>query len=105
LYRAAGRSAAAISDLQAAVELEPRREALQELAQHYVEAHAWAAALATVRRIASSAEQSGDGATAENARLEIRALRVLVAELDPSSAPLKKHDWVGRSLAHMAQIR
>jgi len=103
LHRAAGRSAQAISDLQAAVELEPRQEALQELAQHYVEAHAWAAALATVRRIASSAQQSGDGATAENARLEVRALRLLAAETDPSVAPVKKHDWVGFALSHIAR--
>lgn len=102
LHRAAGRSAEAISDLQAAVELEPRRDALQELAQHYVEAHAWAAALATVRRIARSAQESGDAAAAEAARLEVRALRLLAAETDPSSAPVKKHDWVGRALAHLA---
>ena len=102
LHRAAGRSVDAISDLQAAVELEPNREALQELAQHYVEAHAWAAALATFRRIASSAQASADSATAENARLEVRALRVLAAEVDSSTQPVKKHDWVGRALAHIA---
>jgi tetratricopeptide (TPR) repeat protein len=103
LNRALGRREDAISDLQAAVELEPNREALQELAQHYVEAHAWAAALATFRRIASSARESGDGPAAESAGLEIRALRVLVAEADPSSAPVKKHDWVGRALSHIAR--
>jgi len=102
LHRAAGRSAQAIADLQAAVELEPERDALQELAQYYVEAHAWAAALATFRRIASSARESGDGAALERARLDIRALQVLVAETDPSTAPVKKHDWVGRSLTHIA---
>ncbi len=103
LHRAAGRSERAISDLQAAVELEPNREALQELAQHYVEAHAWAAALATFRRIASSAQASGESAAAESARLEVRALRVLAAETDPSTEPVKKHDWVGRSLARIAR--
>jgi len=102
LNRALGRSDAAISDLQAAVELEPQREALQELALHYVEARAWVAALATFRRIASSAQQSGDGPALESALLEIRALRVLVAEADPSTAPVKKHDWVGRALTHIA---
>lgn len=103
LHRAAGRSRQAVNDLEAAVELEPNREALQELAQHYVEAHAWAAALATYRRIASSAQANGESAAAENARLEIHALRVLAAEIDPISAPVKKHDWVGRSLAHIAR--
>jgi len=103
LYRAAGRSALAIRDLEAAVELEPNRDALRELVQHYAEAHAWAAALAAVRRIASSAEASGDSVAAENARLEVRALRVLAAETGISTGPFKKHDWVGRSLARIAR--
>ena len=102
LHRAAGRSDRAVNDLEAAIELEPNRQALQELAQHYVEAHAWAAALATYRRIASSARESGDSAVSDNARLEVRALRVLAAETDPSSAAVKPHDWIGRSLAHIA---
>ncbi|HEY0469620.1 MAG TPA: tetratricopeptide repeat protein [Polyangiaceae bacterium] len=103
LHRAQGRSQQAVSDLEAAVELEPNREALQELAQHYVEAHAWPAALATFRRIASSAQVSGDAGAAETARLEVRALRVLAAEADPSTAPVKKHDWVGRALSQIAR--
>jgi tetratricopeptide (TPR) repeat protein len=102
LHRSAGRSQQAVNDLEAAVELEPNRRALQELAQHYVEAHAWAAALATFRRIASSAQASGEHAAVESSRLEIRALRVLAAETDPSTEPVKKHDWVGRALSHMA---
>jgi len=103
LHRAAGHSEQAVSDLRAAVELDPNREALQELAQHYVEAHAWAAALATFRRIASSAIESGDLAAAESARLEVRALRVLAAETGPSTEPSKRHDWISRSLAHIAR--
>ena len=103
LHRAAGRSKQALSDLETAVELEPNREALQELAQHYVEAHAWVAALATFRRIASSAQASGESAVAESARLEVRALRVLAAESDASDEPSKRHDWVGRSLARIAR--
>jgi len=104
LHRAAGRSTQAVSDLEAAVELEPNRDALQELAQHYVEAHAWPAALAAFRRIASSALASGDAAAAENARLEVRALRVLAAEADPSTQPpAQKRAWIGRALAHIAR--
>ena len=103
LHREAGRSKQAVSDLEAAVELEPNREALQELAQHYVEAHAWVAALAAFRRIQSSAQASGESAIAEHARLEVRALRVLAAELDPSSEQFKRHDWVGRSLSQIAR--
>jgi tetratricopeptide (TPR) repeat protein len=103
LHRAAGRSQQAVGDLEAAVELEPNRQALQELAQHYVEAHAWAAALATFRRIASSAQASSEHAAANDARLEVRALRVLAAEADPSTEPVKKHDWVGRALSRIAR--
>jgi len=103
LHRAAGQSERAIADLEAAVELEPEREALAELAQHYVEAHAWAAALSTFRRLASSAQASGDSSAEASARLEVRALRVLAAETDPSTAPVKRHDWVGRALARIAR--
>jgi tetratricopeptide (TPR) repeat protein len=103
LRRAAGQREAAVSDLEAALELEPNREALQLLAQHYVEAHAWAAALATYRRIVSSAQANGESAVTEQARIEVRALRVLAAETDPSTAPVKKHDWVGRSLSRIAR--
>ncbi len=103
LHRAAGQSERAIADLEAAVELEAQPEALAELARHYVEAHAWAAALATFRRIASRAQASGDSAAEGTARLEVRALRVLAAETDPSIGSVKKHDWVGRSLSRIAR--
>ena len=103
LYRAAGRSSLALSDLEAAVELDPTREALEELAHHYVEAQAWSAALAVFRRIASSALVSGNTASLDAARLEVRALRVLAAETDPSTQHAKKHDWVGRALISIAR--
>lgn len=103
LYRAAGRSELALRDLETAVGLEANREALEELARQYVEAHAFSAALFTFRRILASAEQSGDSASLESTRLEVRALRVLAAEADPTSEPAKKHDWVGRSLVSIAR--
>ena len=103
LMRAAGRSAQALLDLEASVELEVTREALAELAHHYVEAHAWSAALETFRRIASSAQTSDDSAALETARLEVRALRVLAAETDPTTEPVKRHDWVGRALISIAR--
>lgn len=103
LYRAAGQSGQAEKDLEASVELEPNREALEELARHYVEVHAWSAALATFRRIVESARQSGDRTGLESAQLELRALRVLAAETDPCTEHVPKHDWVGRALSHIAQ--
>ncbi len=103
LYRSAGQSALALGDLEASVELDASPGALRELAQQYVEMEAWSAALATARRLASMAQESGDRAAFEAARLEVRALRVLAAEADPSGKRVSKHDWVGRALAHIAQ--
>ena len=103
LYRAAGQSALALSDLEASVELDANLGALRELAQQYVEMQSWSAALATARRMASLTLESGDRAGFEAARLEVRALRVLAAEGDPSGKPVSRHDWVGRALAHIAK--
>ena len=103
LYRSAGQRDLAVRDLEASVELDASGPALEELAQHYVEAQAWSAALATFRRIANVALQQGDSAALETARLEVRALRVLAAETDPSTQRAKKHDWVGRALISIAR--
>ena len=76
---------------------------LEELARDYVEQHAWSAALAVFRRIAANATTEGDAATLTTTRLEVRALRVLAAETDPSQAQPAKHDWVGRALRSIAR--
>jgi tetratricopeptide (TPR) repeat protein len=103
LLRAAGRSALALRDLEASVELEASREALAELARQYVEIQAWSAALATLRRIANSPAANDDPTLHETTRLEIRALRILAAETDPSTQHAKKHDWVARALISIAR--
>lgn len=103
LHRAAGESAQALRDLEASVELDANREALTELARDYVEAQAWSAALAAMRRLAANALEGGDRTSLEAARLEVRALRVLAAETEPTFERVRRHDWVGRALAHIAQ--
>lgn len=103
LRRQAGLAAQALADLEASVELDPSPAALRELSHHYVEAHAWSAALATVRRFASLAQTSGDAVAYESARLEVRALRVLAAEVDPSTQRAARHDWVARALISIAR--
>ena len=103
LRRAAGLSANALSDLQAAVELDANRSALEELARAYVEQRAWSAALAVFRRIAANAAENDDAAGLESARLEVRALRVLAAETDPSQERPQKHDWVALALRSIAR--
>jgi tetratricopeptide (TPR) repeat protein len=103
LRRKAGLGALALSDLESAVELDDRRALLEELAQDYVELHAWSAALAVFRRVAASAAENGDAPGLETARLEVRALRVLAAETDPSQERPPKHDWVARALRSIAR--
>jgi len=104
LRRSAGLGADALRDLETAVELdEDDRALLAELAQDYVELHAWAAALAVFRRISTLASESGDARALESAQLEVRALRVLAAETDPTRERGAKHDWVSRSLASIAR--
>jgi hypothetical protein len=103
LRRKAGMSALALSDLESAVELDDHRALLEELAQDYVELHAWSAALAVFRRVAASAAESGDAPGLETARLEVRALRVLAAETDPSQERPPRHDWVARALRSIAR--
>ncbi len=103
LRRAAGLSAQALRDLESAIELDDRPALLEELARDYVELHAWSAALAVFRRIAAHATESGDAPALEAARLEVRALRVLAAETDPSQDLTPKHDWVSRALRSIAR--
>lgn len=103
LHRAAGQHAQAVRDLETSVELEADREALEELAHYYVEARAWGAALASFRRIQRSAEQAGDAVALSAARLEVRALRVLAAEIEPGLEGVKRRDWVARALISIAR--
>ncbi len=103
LLRAEGRSDDAIRDLENAVALEADADSLAELAHHYVEAHAFAAALFTFRRILAYAQNTGNHDAIETARLEVRALSVLAAETDLTGARVPKHDWVGRSLVSIAR--
>jgi tetratricopeptide (TPR) repeat protein len=103
LRRKAGMGALALSDLESAVELDDNPALLEELAQDYVELHAWSAALAVFRRVAASAAENGDEPGLATARLEVRALRVLAAETDPSQERPPKHDWVARALRSIAR--
>jgi tetratricopeptide (TPR) repeat protein len=103
LRRGAGLGAQALNDLESAALLDDSRAVLEELAQAYVELHAWSAALAVFRRIAASAAEAGDAAGQQNARLEVRALRVLAAETDPSQQTRPPHDWVSGALRSIAR--
>jgi len=102
LRRSVGLEAEALRDLEVASELDDSPALLAELARDYVELHAWSAALSVYRRIAARAAEQQDAPALETARLEVRALRVLAAETDPSLERCAKHDWVGAALRSIA---
>lgn len=100
-----GQSDRAIADLEAVTRLDEGPEALRDLAAHYVELRAWPAALGTWRKILAIAGQAGDEQLTHEATLQIRALVVLAAELDPVSAGTTSRDWVRRAEASVAKRR
>ena len=70
-------------DLETAVRLTDEPDPLRDLAGRHVEDRAWPAALATWRKILVSSERRGDERAMREANLQIRALVILCAELDP----------------------
>lgn len=100
-----GQSDRAIADLEAVIRLDEGPEALRDLATRYVEGRAWPAALGTWRRMLALAEQVGNDPLAREATLQIRALTVLAAELDPVLAGMTSRDWVRRAEASVAKRR
>jgi len=103
LRRQSGLREQAQRDLEGAVESNPERAALEELARSYVEGHAWCAALGVYRRIAAATAIDHDNAAHEAAAVEVQALRVLAAETDPTREPVARHDWIGRAFRSIAE--
>jgi tetratricopeptide (TPR) repeat protein len=100
-----GQSDRAIADLEAVARLEETADALRDLAARYVELRAWPAALTTWRRAVALAEQTSDAALAHEAALQVRALTLLAAELDPVWSGTTSRDWVRRAEASVARRR
>ncbi len=94
-----------MTDLETAVRLTDEPDPLRDLARRHVEDRAWPAALATWRKILVSSERRGDERAVREANVQIRALVILAAELDPVSAGGKDRDWVRRSEAAVARRR
>jgi tetratricopeptide (TPR) repeat protein len=102
--RERGRQAEAFDDLRAAIEQDPRaKHRLRLLASWYVERRAWPAALGTWRRLAALLEQEGASEELRQARVQIRALGMLAAELDPVTAAAGHPSWVRRSMTRIAR--
>jgi tetratricopeptide (TPR) repeat protein len=100
-----GQSDRAIADLEAVTRLDEGPEALRDLATRYVELRAWPAALGCWRRMLALAEQIGNDPLSREATLQIKALSVLAAELDPVIAGMTSRDWVRRAEASVAKRR
>jgi tetratricopeptide (TPR) repeat protein len=100
-----GEADRAIADLEAVTRLDDGPAPLRDLAARYVELRAWPAALGTWRRIVALAEQTGNEPLAREATLQVKALSLLAAELDPVRAGLTSHDWVRRAEASVAKRR
>ena len=101
LRRSLGREAEAVADFESAVNLAPDDAAQgEELAELYVARRAWLPALAAWRRALAVA---ADPTAEKRAKLQVKALRVIAAELDATSNDAsKKRSFTRRSLARIA---
>lgn len=101
LRRSQGREREAVADFESAVNLAPDDAAQgEELAQLYVARRAWLPALAAWRRALAVA--AGPEAV-KRANLQVKALRVIAAELDPTSTDAsRKRSFTRRALAKLA---
>jgi tetratricopeptide (TPR) repeat protein len=100
-----GESDRAILDLEAVIRLDDGPGPLRDLAARYIEVRAWPAALGVWRRIVALAEQAGNEPLTREATLQVKALAVLAAELDPVLAGSTSRDWVRRAEASVAKRR
>lgn len=94
-----------LADLETVAKIAEEADAFRALAQRYAEDRAWPAALAVWRRAAVVAETNGDESFAREAAVQMRALVVLCAELDPVAAGITSRDWVRRAEASVARRR
>src|SRR5690606_24277003 len=104
MRRRQGLTEAALSDLSAAVSLEPENVAsIRQLGDWYIEARAWAAALAQYRALWRVLSDASTGEELTEVRLRMQALSLMAAETDPVSSGAHADDWVRRSIALLAR--
>lgn len=101
LRSAQGRASEAARDLESAANLAPDDAArTEELSAIYVARGAWPSALSLWRRAAA---QSREEARDRRTKLQVRALTVLAAELDPVTAGAGRgYSWARRAMAKIA---
>src|SRR6185369_9368346 len=92
-----------LADLEEAARLSDAPDVLLDLAERHVQDRAWPAALGTWRRVLALSEAKGDDPLVRRAKVQIRALVVLCAELDPVAGGAASRDWVRRAEASVAR--
>jgi tetratricopeptide (TPR) repeat protein len=100
-----GETARELADLEHLAQIAEGSDSLRALGNGYAEHKAWPAALAVFRRLRAFADEQGDDALGREASMQVRALMLLSAELDPVVAGRSHHDWVRRALASAARRR
>ena len=101
-----GRPLEALADLASAAELDPNDAALLlELEEAYVGQRVLVAALAVARRREVLAGKQGDARAATDARVRVRALALLIGEVDPVIAGARERGFVRSALARHARRR
>lgn len=101
-----GRRLEAVRDLEAAASSSPEDGALLvELEEAYVASGALPPALAVARRRAALAAASPDRGAAQDARVRVRALALLVGDVDPVAAGERDRGLVRSALARLARRR
>jgi tetratricopeptide (TPR) repeat protein len=103
LLRKTGDFTREIADLEHLARIAEGPDTLRALATRYAEVKAWPAALATFRKLRAWAEEHGDEPLRRDAHLQVRALTVLSAELDPVMAGKVDRGWLRRALASIAR--
>lgn len=104
MRRKQGQRAAALSDLGAAVAMRPDDiESIRLLADWFIEARVWPAALAQCRALVRLLGDSQRNAELAQAELRVRALALMAAETDPVAEGARSESWVRRSLSKLAQ--
>lgn len=103
LLRRMGDVAREVADLEHLARIAEGPDTLRALGARYVEIKAWPAALATFRKLRAWAEEHGDESLRRDAHLQVRALTMLSAELDPVMAGQVDRGSTRRALANIAR--
>lgn len=102
LRKARGLAREAREDLAQAASLDPSPARLEALADAYVAAELWPAALAVWRQLLAAREAGTEPERVAAARIKVRALGALAGETDPVAAGRASSRWERRALARIA---